>query len=155
SVITGATVGLTKSGAGTVQLNVTNTYGGNTHVERGTLEVTGSLASPNITMSNGATLTVDSGASLSSSTNLTGNGTLKIFGQNTPTTVATVSGVPVVNFNNASQTLNTLNGSALINLDGVTNMTQLTINNGGIFAGMFADGQNLPGGTDSIIIAGG
>ena len=55
-VLTGA-LSLTKSGTGTQILGGTNTYNGTTAITRGTLSVTGSLASPSTSVSSGATLT--------------------------------------------------------------------------------------------------
>jgi autotransporter-associated beta strand protein len=122
----GGSGGLTKAGLGTLVLNGA-TNSGDTSVSGGTLELAGgSLGSANISTSAGAILTVDSGATISPSTNLTDAGT--------------------ANFNNAAQTIATLNGSGTVNL-GPGNV--LTVGGGGNFTGVITD----PGAT--LIISGG
>ncbi len=99
---------------GTLLLSKSESYIGSTTVTGGRLEIAspGSLASTAVsTTFAGATLTVDSGASLSASTALSDAGT--------------------VTLNNSSQTIATLNGSGTLNL----NPTALTISNGGTFSG--------------------
>ncbi len=112
--------------SGALGLSGVDTYTGGTTVSGGSLEIgsPGSLADVAVSVSAAATLTVDSGASISSSANLSDAGT--------------------VNFNNATQTIATLNGMGALNLNG----TALTISNGGIFSGPI-------GGNGSLIVGGG
>src|SRR5690606_22614611 len=76
--------GLTKQGAGIYTLNSTNTYGGATAINEGTLQLGAANAISNVvTLANGATLDLNdhnlSLSSLTGSGNVTlGNGTLTI-----------------------------------------------------------------------------
>src|SRR5262249_34890955 len=101
--------------ANNVTLQNTNTYVGNTKATSGTLAigtatVAGSIASPNISVSSGATFTVAAMGSIASSANLTNNGT--------------------VNIRNAATTVNTLNGSGSLSLASAA----LTVANGGSYS---------------------
>jgi len=82
----GVTAGaLEKIGSGTLTLDGSNTYTGSTTVSVGTLDVTGSLASSVIGVSDGATLKVD-GSSLGDTTSavtLTGTGDMILAGNET------------------------------------------------------------------------
>ena len=82
----GVTAGaLEKIGSGTLTLDGSNTYTGSTTVSVGTLDVTGSLASSVIGVSDGATLKVD-GSSLGDTTSavtLTGTGDMTLAGNET------------------------------------------------------------------------
>ena len=86
-----------------------NTYVGDTDITAGTLEIAapGSLASVNINISGGAALIVDPGGSISSTTNLTNNGT--------------------ATFNDVGQTIASESGGGTLNLIG----GPLTFSNGG------------------------
>jgi fibronectin-binding autotransporter adhesin len=119
---------------GTLTLNGANSYTGNTLVNGGTLAVgaTGSLTgSTNVTVTTGA-LTVASGGSILATTALTDNA--------------------AVTFNNASQTLASLNGAT----GSLTlNTTNLTLSGGSSFAGVIQNGASagqltLSGGTDTL-----
>ena len=76
----GATLGLTKSGAGKQTLSGNNTYTGNTSISGGTLEVTGTLGSGNyggtIALSNSAVLAIASASAQTLSGSITGTGSL-------------------------------------------------------------------------------
>jgi autotransporter-associated beta strand protein len=117
---------LTLAGGGSVVFNGSSYYSGATNVSAGSLAIgsTGSLASASINVSSGASLTVLNGGSLSSFTALANGGT--------------------TNFNNANQTIASLNGAGAVNL----NSTALTINAGGSVSGSI-------GGTGSLNVAGG
>jgi hypothetical protein len=82
----------------------------------------GSLASVNINISGGATLIVDPGASISSATNLTNNGT--------------------ATFNDVSQTIASESGGGTLNLIG----GPLTFSNGGTISGPVSGGIIVSGG---------
>ncbi|HSV15038.1 MAG TPA: PEP-CTERM sorting domain-containing protein, partial [Tepidisphaeraceae bacterium] len=72
---------VTINGGGNVLLSAANTYTGNTTVSSGTMTVdtTGSLASPNVTVASGATMNVN--GALAPSANVTANG-LAVFAGN-------------------------------------------------------------------------
>jgi fibronectin-binding autotransporter adhesin len=128
NALTGASNKAEITNLGTVVLNGTNTYGGNTAIDAGsTLNIgaTGSIVSPNISVGTGSTMTVAAGGSILSGTNLSNNGT--------------------VNFN-ANRVLGSLNGAtgSSVNLAGPA---ALTVNGGGTYAG------NITG-TGSLTVGG-
>jgi len=129
SIGDGGAGGLTKAGADDLELNAAETYTGDTTAGAGTLEIgpLGSVGSANISVSPGAVLTIDAGGAISTSANLTVNGTY--------------------NENNSIRTINTLNGSGTATLNGAT----LTVSGGGSFSGKIADGTA----PSSIVAAGG
>ena len=114
----------TVDSGGTINTTTVNVNGGSLNVQSG-----GNLASTTIAVANGAPLTVQSGGSLPVAPNLTNSGTVT-FG--------------------SDQTINSLNGTdptAVLNESG-----NLTVNNGGTFAGAIKDGAgtgnlNVNGGT--------
>jgi fibronectin-binding autotransporter adhesin len=128
--IAGST-GLTLNGAARVSIATSNSFTGTTQVNDGTLTVAfgGAIASGNLNVASGATLTVASGGALTASPNLDSSGT--------------------VNFNNASPSIASLNGSGgAINL----NSNTLTVSGGGAYGGSIADnntggGLTVSGGT--------
>ena len=93
TIADGSSPGSLTVGGGTLNLSGANTYSGGTNVTGGALTIAsgGSIAGPGISVSSGATMNVLSGGSISSATNLIDNG--------------------VVNFNNPTRTIATLNGT--------------------------------------------
>jgi autotransporter-associated beta strand protein len=117
---------LTLAGGGSVVFNGSSYYSGATTVSAGSLTIgsTGYLASPAVNVSSGATLTVLSGGAISPFTALANGGT--------------------TNFNNAAQTIASLNGAGGLNLNG----TSLAVTGGGSYSGSI-------GGTGSLNLSGG
>jgi fibronectin-binding autotransporter adhesin len=109
------------AGGGSLVLSGVNTYTGATSVTVGSLEIAspGSLASTSVSVAASTLLTVDSGAALSSSTQISDSGT--------------------TTFKNASQTIATLNGTSKLNLTS----TALTVSGGGTFSGVVAGTGSL------------
>jgi fibronectin-binding autotransporter adhesin len=107
--------GITVSG-GAMQLSAANTYTGATSVTGGSLELVspGALTTSSLSVSNGATLTLDSGSTISTTPPLTNNGT--------------------ATFKNTAVSVSTLNGAGTLNLT----PTALTITSGGTFSGPIA-----------------
>ncbi|HUO09359.1 MAG TPA: PEP-CTERM sorting domain-containing protein [Phycisphaerae bacterium] len=122
NVIAGGANGtVEQAGVGTLILTVGNTYSGSTTVSAGELDIasSGSIASGNVLVSSGATFAVLAGGNITSTPDLTNNGT--------------------VNFNNSACTIASLNGAAagaVVNL----NTTNLTVSGGGSYAGAINDG---------------
>jgi autotransporter-associated beta strand protein len=112
--------GITVSG-GALKLSAANTYTGATTVTGGSLEIAspGSLVSTNVSISFGATLTVDSGAILATGTDLSDAGT--------------------VNLNESSQNIAAIAGAGTLNL----NSTALTVTSGGTFSGPITGSGSL------------
>jgi fibronectin-binding autotransporter adhesin len=129
-LVANSTGGLNETGGGTLVLNGSNTYQGATNVAGGTLTLntTASILSTAVTISNGATLNALSGSIMPTNTDLVDNGT--------------------VNFKNATQSLDTLNGSGFATLNGTT----VVVTNGGTFSGTISDFATSPG---SVNVAGG
>ncbi len=129
SAVLGGSVGLTKLGNSQLTLSGADNYSGTTTVSAGTLDIAsgGSLASTTIIVGSSGTFTVEVAGSISAATNLTDSG--------------------IVNFNNPTRTINSLNGSGALNLNG----TNLTISNGGTFSGAIHNGAS-PG---SLSVSGG
>ena len=75
-------LGLEVSGQGTVVLEADNTYTGATTVASGGLDVTGTLASSDVSVASGATLTTDGGA-LAATTTLSNAGAVEFDGDET------------------------------------------------------------------------
>ncbi len=127
----GSTGSLAVSG-GALVLSGTNNYGGSTSVSAGSLEIAsgGSITSVAVSVSGGASLSVDSGAAISSATNLTDGG--------------------VVNFSNVSQTIATLNGGGSMNLAS----TALTISGGGSFSGAIGGNGSVAVNGGALILSG-
>lgn len=69
--------GLTKTSAGTLELSGVNTYTGQTSVEEGSLNLTGSLAGEKIDISSGALL-IDENAGLTDEADVNANGTFRL-----------------------------------------------------------------------------
>ena len=101
------------STGGTLTLNGTTIYSGNTTISGGVLALnTPSLASQNITVASGGTLTASASTALSSTVNLNTSGTMTL--------------------NAAAQTIATLNGAGgSLTLNGTT----LTVTGGGTYGG--------------------
>jgi rhamnogalacturonan endolyase len=112
SGLVAGTGGITVSG-GALQLSHADTYTGATSITGGSLDLLspGALATSSLSLSNGATLTVDSGATISSTPNFTDNG--------------------IATFNNAALSVGSLNGAGVLNLTPAA----LTVTNGGTFSG--------------------
>ena len=129
-------VSLAMDGAGTEILSGANTYTGTTTVTSGTLRIGsgGQIVGDGVSVASGAILTVASGGSIASGTNLTANGT--------------------VNFNNAAPTIATLGGSGTVNV----NATTLTVSGGGSFAGTLALAANsnltVSAGSNTLTVSG-
>jgi fibronectin-binding autotransporter adhesin len=73
SAITGVSVALVKSGAGTLTLTGANTYGGGTFVNQGTLAINSVLPAGALTINNAA-VTVGAASNIPAATNITLNG---------------------------------------------------------------------------------
>jgi fibronectin-binding autotransporter adhesin len=123
------TVAVTLTG-GTLSLAGVNSYTGNTTVTGGNLVLDSAIASSNVTVAAGATLSSAAGIGLPSGSNLTSNGTTSL-------------GV-------ASQNFSTLNGGVNGSL-ALTGSGALTVSNGGAFAGIIANGA---GGATSLSVIG-
>jgi len=117
----GVTAGaLEKIGSGTLTLDGSNTYTGSTTVSVGTLDVTGSLASSVIGVSDGATLKVD-GSSLGDTTSavtLTGTGDMTLAGNET---IGSLAGAGTVT--NGGYTLTTGGNDTSTTFSGVASGT--------------------------------
>ena len=117
----GVTAGaLEKIGSGTLTLDGSNTYTGSTTVSVGTLDVTGSLASSVIGVSDGATLKVD-GSSLGDTTSavtLTGTGDMILAGNET---IGSLAGAGTVT--NGGYTLTTGGNGTSTTFSGVASGT--------------------------------
>ncbi|MBT6268238.1 MAG: hypothetical protein HOI86_11240, partial [Tateyamaria sp.] len=117
----GGTAGaLEKIGSGTLTLDGSNTYTGSTTVSVGTLDVTGSLASSVIGVSNGATLKVD-GSSLGDTTSavtLNGTGDMTLAGNET---IGSLAGAGTVT--NGGYTLTTGGNGTSTTFSGVASGT--------------------------------
>ena len=117
----GVTAGaLEKIGSGTLTLDGSNTYTGSTTVSVGTLDVTGSLASSVIGVSDGATLKVD-GSSLGDTTSavtLTGTGDMTLAGNET---IGSLAGAGTVT--NGGYTLTTGGNGTSTTFSGVASGT--------------------------------
>jgi autotransporter-associated beta strand protein len=131
------------NGSGTVTLNQSNTYTGQTQINAGTLIVgpIGTIGSSAISVASGATLNVSSGGKLtSSSLVLTDNGTVDFAAS---TSVPTLNGAGTVNLLGTGITLTFLNGG---NFTGnvVTNGSTVALagTSGGSFAGVISDGTS-------------
>jgi autotransporter-associated beta strand protein len=83
SVLAG-TAGLAKTGPGTLRLASANTFTGTTAIDAGTLNLTGSLASTDVQIATGATLT-DANGGLAPATVVTNAGTLNLSADDTIT----------------------------------------------------------------------
>lgn len=120
---------VTENGPNVLTLSGANTYTGNTVVSGGALTIGsgGSIAGANVSVASNGILTVATGGSIAPTTNLTDSG--------------------IVNFNNPTGMLATLNGSGAVNLSG----TALTVSSGGALSGTIADANS--GG--SLIVSGG
>ena len=99
--------------------NLDNT--GATNITGGSLELVspGALTTSSLSVSNGATLTLDSGSTISTTPPLTNNGT--------------------ATFKNTADTVAALNGAGTLNLT----PTALTVTNGGSFSGLIASSGSL------------
>jgi autotransporter-associated beta strand protein len=141
STITGNTVGLVKSGSGTVNLGGTNTYKGGTYVDQGTLTL----------LNAGSTTSYGSfGATASGGTGLTTLGTGGIFieggtltqnaGAVIPTQGVTISGNGVLNLN----VLNNVTSTSSMTTAGSNVLTLPNVN--GIAVGQLITGTGIPAG---------
>jgi fibronectin-binding autotransporter adhesin len=114
SAITGGSVALVKSGAGTLTLTGANTYGGGTFVNQGTLAINSVLPAGALTINNAA-VTVGAASNIPAATNITLNGgsTLTYTGTNA------VSGN--ITFNNTGGVATpTITGGTLTLTGGIT-----------------------------------
>ncbi len=129
SAVLAGNVGLTKLGNSQLTLSGADSYTGTTTVSAGTLDIAsgGTLTSTTINVGSNGTFTVEFGGGIAAATDLTDNGT--------------------VNFNNLTRTINSLNGSGSVNLNG----TNLTVTNGGSFSGAIHNG----GSSGSLTVSGG
>ncbi|WP_427308493.1 autotransporter-associated beta strand repeat-containing protein [Cupriavidus sp. H39] len=128
SVLQGTTASVTKSGAGTLILTGTNTYGGGTIIKQGTLQVSADAnlgaAAGSVTF-DGGTLATTATFSTARSVKLNaGGGTIDVA----PLTALTMSGV--ISNGNASGALNKTNTGTLI-LTGTNTYTGVTTIAGG------------------------
>ncbi|HUO07570.1 MAG TPA: autotransporter-associated beta strand repeat-containing protein [Phycisphaerae bacterium] len=110
--VAAAPVTVVMNGTGTWTLGGANTYSGGTNVNAGTLAVSGSLTGANVSIASGASFSVLAGGSISTASVLTNNGT--------------------VVFNNAQNTIASLNNSAgaLVKLRGTAVKTSTFVEAG-------------------------
>jgi autotransporter-associated beta strand protein len=121
---------ITVSG-GALKLSNTDSYSGATSVTGGSLELAspGALATSSVSISTGATFTVDAGATITSTPNFTDNGT--------------------ATFNNTAVGVGALNGAGTLNLTA----TALTVTNGGTFSGPIAGNGSLTVSGGAVILS--
>jgi autotransporter-associated beta strand protein len=154
------TVELTKQGTGTLTLSGANTFTGTTNVAAGTLQITGSIASPTITVPTGATLSgngtvagaVTVSGTLASSNSIgsvvANNGaTINVAGANnsaaatlnTATLTLGPGATRAVNFDFDGTAADRINATAAngLTLDGSNNVTILFPNGGGWKSGSY------------------
>ena len=123
---------LTVGGAGTVQINATNTYTGLTTVNGSTLVVAGSLASP-VKINTGGTVTINTGGSISNAVEVgvsTANGTANFNNSGTLTGNLTIDAGDAPVTPNANTVGPTAYGYATLNAGSFTSVGGTITNNG-------------------------
>lgn len=132
------TGGLTKEGAATLEISSAQSYTGTTLVNGGTLDLTGSLASADVSIASGATLR-SSNAGLNTSSVIRNNGTLDITGVDQTVAVLNNSG--------------TVNGTATLTA-GSYNLSGGSVINANLGAGTLttSDGLTVLRGTSGASI---
>jgi len=123
---------LTVGGAGTVQINATNTYTGLTTVNGSTLVVAGSLASP-VKINTGGTVTINTGGSISNAVEVgvsTANGTANFNNSGTLTGNLTIDAGDAPVTPNANTVGPTAYGYAALNAGSFTSAGGTITNNG-------------------------
>ncbi len=133
---------------GTLVLSGASTYTGTTEIAGGTVLLTGSLASPNVSVDAGATLQVTN-SGLINTTALTVNGTFNLTANDQ---IATLSGSGTINLNGGTLTLNSGAFSGVVaGVSGLTKVTPgtLTLSGANTYTGTTAleDGTLLLTGT--------
>jgi autotransporter-associated beta strand protein len=112
--------GLTKYGTGTLTLSASNTYNGSTTVNAGTLNITGSVASP-VTVNSGATLNLLG----STSSNITVNSGATLGSYSPSGTGGSASGS--LTFSGTSTLLVNPNGSQFLTIGGTANASGASV----------------------------
>ena len=134
-VISGTGGSLTKQGSGTVTLSGANTYTGATDIQAGVVDLTGSLASANVTVESGTTLNSTNGGLATGST-LNNIGTLNLGSVNN--TIATLNNTGTINGTATLTAANyNLSGGSVVNAPlgtgtvnvGYTTAGTVTLNN--------------------------
>ncbi len=159
------TLALTKSGAGTMALEGSNTYAGGTTVNAGTLQVgaSGTLGSGTVAVANGSTLLLGGGLTLGNTLKLTGSGAggvgaLESTGVNTWNGAISLGGASTIDAEPGSLTLGgPVNPGAFpltVAGNGATAITSVVQGTGGLIKSglgtLLLSGQNIFSGTTTL-----